>query len=73
MARKLDHDAFMFSGFKIHHELSEAGLSLRDEAGKLKSYEQFERDVLKLHNTYNRSWLKSEYGFAVASAQMAAR
>lgn len=73
MARKLDHDAFMFSGFKIHHELSEAGLSLRDEAGKLKSYEQFERDVLKLHDTYNRSWLKSEYGFAVASAQMAAK
>ena len=73
MARKLDHDAFMFSGFKVHHELSEAGLSLRDEAGNLKSYEQFERDVLKIHNTYNRSWLKSEYQFAVASAQMAAR
>lgn len=73
MARKLDHDAFMFSGFKIHHELSEAGLSLRDEAGKLKSYERFEQDVLKIHNTYNRNWLKSEYQFAVASAQMAAK
>lgn len=73
MAKKLDHDAFLFSGFKVHHELSEVGLSLRDEAGKLKSYEQFERDVLKIHRTYNRNYLRSEYGFAVASAQMAAR
>lgn len=73
MAKKLDHDAFLFSGFKVHHELSEVGLSLRDGDGKLKSYEQFERDVLKIHRTYNRNYLRSEYGFAVASAQMAAR
>ena len=73
MAKKLDHDAFLFSGFKVHHELSEVGLSLRDGDGKLKSYEQFERDVLKIHRAYNRNYLRSEYDFAVASAQMAAR
>ena len=64
MAKKLDHDAFLFSGFKVHHELSEVGLSLRDGDGKLKSYEQFERDVLKIHRTYNRNYLRSEYDFA---------
>lgn len=73
MAKKLDHGAFLISGFKVHHELSEVGLSLRDGDGKLKSYEQFERDVLKIHRAYNRNYLRSEYDFAVASAQMAAR
>lgn len=72
MARKLDHDAFLFSGFKVHHELSEAGLSLRDKSGKLKSYAAFERDVTSIHEKYNRNYLRSEYDFAVASAQMAA-
>ncbi len=73
MARKLDRDTFMFSGFKAHHELSEVGLALRDRDGKVKGYEAFEHDVLKIHNTYNRNYLKSEYGFAVASSQMAAK
>lgn len=72
MARRLDHDTFIFSGFKVHHELSEAGLSLRDENGKLKSYAAFEKDVTSIHEKYNRNYLRSEYNFAVASAQMAA-
>lgn len=73
MARKLDRDTFMFSGFKAHHELSEVGLALRDRDGKVKGYDAFEHDVLKIHNTYNQNYLKSEYGFAVASSQMAAK
>lgn len=72
MARRLDHDTFIFSGFKVHHELSEAGLSLRDENGKLKSYAAFEKDVTSIHEKYNRNYLRGEYNFAVASAQMAA-
>lgn len=74
MARKLDHDAFMFSGFKVHHELSEVGLSLRDkETGKVKAYETFAHDVRKIHADYNENYLKSEYQFAVTSSQMAAK
>lgn len=74
MARKLDHDAFMFSGFKVHHELSEVGLSLRDkETGKVKAYETFANDVRKIHKDYNETYLRSEYQFAVTSSQMAAK
>ena len=73
MSRRLDHDAFMFSGFKVHHELSEAGLSLRDGSGKVKGYETFANDVRKIHDTYNGAYLRAEYNFAIASAQMAAK
>lgn len=73
MARKLDHDAFIFSGFKVHHELSEVGLSLRDKDGKVKNYDTFKEDVRKVHGKYNENYLKSEYQFAVTSSQMAAR
>ena len=74
MARKLDHNAFMFSGFKVHHELSEVGLSLRDkETGKVKAYETFAHDVRKIHSAYNENYLRSEYQFAITSSQMAAR
>ncbi len=73
MARKLDHDAFIFSGFKVHHELSEVGLSLRDKDGKVKNYDTFKEDVRKVHGKYNENYLKSEYQFAVTSSQMAAK
>ena len=73
MMRKLDHDAFMFSGFKVHHELSEVGLSLRDDKGQVKGYDAFAHDVRKIHDTYNGAYLRAEYDFAVTSAQMAAK
>ena len=73
MMRKLDHDAFMFSGFKVHHELSEVGLSLRDDKGRVKGYDAFAHDVRKIHDTYNGAYLRAEYDFAVTSAQMAAK
>ncbi len=73
MMRKLDHDAFMFSGFKVHHELSEVGLSLRDDKGRVKGYDAFAHDVRKIHDTYNGAYLRAEYDFAVTSSQMAAK
>lgn len=73
MMRKLDHDAFMFSGFKVHHKLSEVGLSLRDDKGRVKGYDAFAHDVRKIHDTYNGAYLRAEYDFAVTSAQMAAK
>ncbi len=56
MMRKLDHDAFMFFGFKVHHELSEVGLSLRDDKGQVKGYDAFAHDVRKIHDTYNGAY-----------------
>lgn len=73
MRKKLDEDIFVFSGFKTYHQLKEASLLLRDDAGNLKPFGQFYRDVAEIKEKYNRNWLRAEYNFATASAEMAAQ
>lgn len=72
MKAYLEKDAFVFSGLKAHAQLAEARSYLKDENGNIRPYYQFERDVLKLNETYNKNYLKTEYNFAVHSAQSAA-
>lgn len=73
MRKKLEEDIFVFSGFKTYHQLKEASLLLRDDAGNLKPFGQFYRDVAQIREKYNRNWLRAEYNFATASAEMAAQ
>ena len=73
MRKKLEEDIFVFSGFKTYHQLKEASLLLRDDAGNLKPFGQFYRDVAEIKEKYNRNWLRAEYNFATASAEMAAQ
>lgn len=73
MRKKLEEDIFVFSGFKTYHQLKEASLLLRDDAGNLKPFGQFYRDVAEIKDKYNRNWLRAEYNFATASAEMAAQ
>lgn len=73
MRRHLQQSDYIFSGMKTFHELNEAFPSLIDENGIRKPFEQFLNDVQKIDNTYNRNYLRAEYNFAHASAQMAAR
>lgn len=68
----LEENGFIFSGFKTFHSLRELGLSLLNGKGEIKSYEEFQTDVLRLNNKYNRDYLYSEYKLAVGSSQMAA-
>lgn len=73
MRKKLEEDIFVFSGFKTYHQLKEASLLLRDEAGGLKPFYKFYQDVTSIKEKYNRHWLRAEYNFATASAEMAAQ
>lgn len=73
MRRHLQQSDYIFSGMKTFHELNEAFPSLIDENGVRKPFEQFLNDVQKIDNTYNRNYLRAEYNFAHASAQMASR
>lgn len=73
MARKLREDVFLFSGFKTYAELREAASLLTDDAGRVKSFDRFYSDISAIREDYNRNWLRSEYVFATASAQMAAK
>ncbi len=73
MRRRLQRSDYIFSGLKTFHELNEAFPSLIDENGNRKPFERFLNDVRKIDNTYNHNYLRAEYNFASASAEMAAR
>ena len=73
MRRRLQRSDYIFSGLKTFHELNEAFPSLLDENGNRKSFERFLNDVQKINKTYNQNYLRAEYNFASASAEMAAR
>ena len=73
MARALDENIFLFSGFKTYHELNDISRLLKDEDGNFKSFEKFLQDVQAIDASYNQNWLYAEYNFATASTQMAAK
>lgn len=73
MVDRLKYSNFVFSGFKVFHEMNEAFPFLLDENGERKPFERFLNEVRSVHEKYNGWYLKAEYDFAVASAQMAAK
>ncbi|MGN0068479.1 MAG: phage minor head protein [Prevotella sp.] len=73
MRQRLKRSDYIFSGIKTFHELNEAFPSLIDENGNRKPFEQFLNDVLKIDRTYNQNYLRAEYNFCQASADMAAK
>lgn len=73
MRRRLQRSDYIFSGMKTFHELNEAFPSLLDENGNRKPFEQFLNDVQSIDSTYNQNYLRAEYNFVQASAQMAAK
>ena len=73
MRRRLQRSDYIFSGIKTFHELNEAFPSLLDENGNRKPFEEFLNDVQRIDSTYNRNYLRAEYNFVQASAQMAAK
>lgn len=73
LAESLRESAFVFSGFKTFHEMKEAALLLVDKEGKRKPFNQYLNDIQTLNSTYNKQYLKAEYEFTNASAQMAGK
>lgn len=68
----LENNAFVFSGFKTYHSLSEVGVSLTKD-GKPQSFEEFHKDVEAIDSKYNRNYLYAEYNHAFHSSQMAVK
>lgn len=73
MRSRLTRSDYIFSGLKAFHELNEAFPSLLDENGERKTFERFLNDVQTIDETYNRHYLRAEYNFIHASAEMAAK
>jgi SPP1 gp7 family putative phage head morphogenesis protein len=69
--RSLKNSGYVFSGFKALAQVKEAECLLLDENGEIKPFEKFLNDVQKIDEAYNENYLKTEYNFAVGSAQMA--
>ena len=72
MRQRLSRSNYVFSGMKAFHELNEAFPSLLDENGNRKTFERFLKDVQSIDATYNSNYLRSEFNFVQASAEMAA-
>lgn len=73
MRRRLHRSDYIFSGMKVFHEMNEAFPALVGSDGNIKPFEQFYKEVSAIHDRYNRHYLRAEYNFVHASAQMAAR
>lgn len=73
LVSKLKESVKVFSGFKTLHEMNEAAALLLDEKGYIKPFERFSKDVQTINAKYNKSYLRTEYEYAVASSQMAAK
>ena len=73
MRKRLHRSDFIFSGMKTFHELNEAFPSMLDENGERKPFERFLNDVRSIDETYNSAYLRAEYNFVSASAEMAAK
>ena len=73
MRSRLEESNWIFSGMKTFHELNEAFPSMLDENGNKKPFERFLKDVQSIDERYNKQYLRAEYGFAEASAQMASK
>lgn len=69
----LQNNAFVFSGFKTYHSLSEVGLALTDADGKVKPFETFRKDVEAIDSKYNTNYLFAEYNHALSTSQMAVK
>lgn len=71
--QRLKESNYVFSGIKVFHELNEAFPSMLDDSNELRPFEDFLNDVQKVNNTYNGSYLRTEYNFARQSSLSAAR
>lgn len=71
--QNLSENMYVFSGFKTFHEMKEAASLLLDDKGNRKPFNQYLNDVQTINEEYNKHYLKAEYDFTTASAQMAAK
>jgi SPP1 gp7 family putative phage head morphogenesis protein len=73
MLTRLVRDTWNFSAAKNYQELRDLSLALQDENGKLREFSEFKEIAEGIIDKYNVTWLKTEYNFAIAASQNAAR
>ncbi len=72
LLNKLETSVYQFSGAKTYQQMQSISQLLMD-GGKRRSFQDFKKEVLKINDTYNGAWLKTEYNTAMAASQMSAK
>ncbi|MDO9255421.1 MAG: phage minor head protein [Bacteroidales bacterium] len=68
----LQNNVYHFSVAKNYQELRQVTDLLKD-GDRVRSFGEFKTEVIKLHNTFNNTWLQAEYNLAVNGSSMASR
>src|SRR5690554_4186153 len=68
---EIQNNLYYFSAAKTYNQLLEFNAMLVDEDGKIRTFTEFRRKVMVVHETYNNNYLQSEYQTAKRSSQAA--
>lgn len=72
MLTRLTRDVWHFSAAKNYQQLRDMTLALKDENGKLRSFNDF-KEAARLDDEKYRRWLNTEWNQAIGGSTMAAR
>lgn len=73
MLQSLEKNVFHFSAAKNVQQIKSMSLALRDEQGRLRTFEEFRDEAMKISDEYLGNWLRTEYDTAIAAGQMAGK
>jgi len=68
-ARKVKSNVYRFAAAKTYSENVAMTNALLDKEGKLRSWEDFKKEVLQINETFNRNYLQAEFQTARRSGQ----
>lgn len=68
---EIKNNLYFFSAAKTYNQLLDFNAMLVDEDGKIRSFTEFRRKVMVVHETYNQNYLQAEYQTAKRSSQAA--
>ena len=72
MLTNLERNIYHFSAAKNYQELQTFTLAIKDDNGKIRSFNDYKRAIDQIHLKYN-SWLETEYDAAIGGSQMASK
>lgn len=72
MIQHLTENVYQFAAAKNYHELRDLTDAVHDD-DKVRTFEEYEKEVGGIVGKYNRDWLRTEYNQAIAASQSAAR
>jgi len=73
MLKQLQQNVYVFSGFKTYHQLRDITDMMIDKKGNVKTFSEFQDEVLKISQKYNVNYLNAEFDHAIVSSQMASQ